>query len=205
MKSYYVALCPEKRLKNLIQRQKDLIEAFAGNQEYLSDPPHLSLYLFNSNNPPQIIKNLEDIPNSIKKIPIKINNLHVFYNDILTNGHTIAYGFDKQEAKILKGLQLKVVDSINNLKETIPFLLRESKSYEKMSDIEKANTCKYGFPYIGDNWIPHITIASIKKSKFEKVFEELKTNQIQGNFSLNSLNLYLIQNSKLIKSFKLLD
>src|SRR3989344_3199659 len=49
---------------------------------------------------------------------------------------------------------------------------------------------KYGYPFVGNAWIPHITIAFLLPDCFQKIGEELLNVRIKGNFLINKLILY---------------
>lgn len=204
MEAYYLALNPDSDLADLIKKQKDAVEELAGNQKYLHDPPHLTLIVFSTHDLKNMILRLKDFLKKIKGFKINLNGLHVFYNDAFTGGHTLAYFLTEEDAEILRDFQLAIVNYINNLNSK-ELILKESDSFKKMSPEEKANVEKYGFPFIGENWIPHITLASIEKDEFDLVFQKIKDSPIEGEYSIDSINLYKVgeESSILIESFKL--
>ena len=182
MEQYYLALNPDKNLTKLINEQKILVEDSIGNQTYLHHPPHFTLIIFTTDNLDKIILELENLAKKIPKINIVLKDLYIFYNDSLTNGHTIAYSVSEENIPILREIQLKTVNAI-----------------------DKFNTKKFVYPFIGDVWIPHITLASIEPDKFDLIFDKIKQNSIQGEFLIDSINLYRVgdENSFLIRSFEL--
>jgi 2'-5' RNA ligase len=203
MNKYFIALIPEERLNRLVEEQKKLVRTIVGEQKYLSEPPHLTLIVFTSKKIQEIIKVLKGISKTIKKFSINLSDFKIFYNDIQTKMNTITYSLSKQEEEYLKTIQSKIILGVNKFN-TKDFLKKESEIYSKMKKIEKENIKKYGFPFVGKNWIPHITIVSIEPSKFSRVFEKLKENFLSGVFNIDSIGLYKInKKSVLIKKFKL--
>ena len=203
MKKYFIALEPDKNLIQRVLSQKDEVLKLVGEQKYLSDPPHFTLIVFTSDKEAELKIVLEEMSKKIKKINITLEKLHIFYDDILTGGHSITYLISEENTKLLKKIQKEVVEAINpfNSRE---FIVEGSEKFKKMSEIEKKNVREYGFPFIGDIWIPHVTIASIEKDKFSPVFDMISKNKIVGNFSLESLRLYDISEATvLIKEEKL--
>ena len=182
MEQYYISLNPSKKLIDLINEQKKLIEKILGNQKYLHHPPHFTLIIFTTDNLDKVSLELENLAKKIPKINIALKDLHIFYNDSMTDGHTITYSLSEQKIKLLREIQLKIINAI-----------------------DRFNTKKFDYPFIGDNWIPHISIASIEPAKFDLIFERLKPIRIQGEFLIESLNLYKVgdENSFLIRSFEL--
>ncbi len=203
MEKYFIALEPEENLTALVNEQKNLVRELVGEQKYLSEQPHFTLFVLTFKDVKEILPKLGEIANNLTKFPVKICGLHVFYDDIQTNGNTITYSVSRENNNYLKKIQLELINSINDFN-TKEFISRNDKIYKKMSDVEKANTDKYGFPFVGENWLPHITIASIEKDKFEKVLKRLIKNEIRGEFLLSYLSLYKISNNSiLINKFEL--
>lgn len=204
MGQYYIALIPEKRLIDLINKQKSLIKEMIGEQTYLSHPPHITLIIFTTDNLNELALELEKFSLDINKFRVKINDFYIFYNDIFTNRNTITYAVSNEDLEYLKELQLKTIEKINNFN-TKKLYSKEDESYKKMSETEKSNTDKSGYPFIGENWIPHITLASIDIERFEEVFENIKQEPIFGEFLIESINLYEVgeKTSELIRRFDL--
>jgi hypothetical protein len=51
---------------------------------------------------------------------------------------------------------------------------------------------RYGFPFVGSHWIPHLTIASVKKEG-KKLINEIKTTTIKLNQKESGGNLALFK------------
>ena len=55
----------------------------------------------------------------------------------------------------------------------------------------------FGYPFIGSNWKPHFTIASISKKNDQKKFiSEFKSINIKKKQSLKNIFLYQIKKNK---------
>ena len=202
MYSYFVALELEEKLGNLVNDQKRVIGNVVGEQKYLSNSPYITLFPLTVRDIEKITEELGKIATSTQKILLKLEDLHIFYNDIRTGGNTITYVFSEDSVEKLKQIQLRVIMAVNEFNEK-RFLTKDSEIYGKMSEIEKRNTIKYGYPFIGKNWIPHITLASIEKNRFEEIWSKLKESPIKGQFLIESINLYeSLTNPRLIRKFK---
>lgn len=204
MDKYYIALMPEKRLIDLINEQKSMIREMIGEQIYLFHPPHFTLIIFTTDNLNEIAFELKKLSEKMNKIRIHIEDFHIFYNDLFTNGNTITYPINKDSLSKIKDIQFDIAKSIERFN-TKKFIFKEDEKYWKLSEIEKLNTDKYGYPFIGENWIPHITLASVDADKFEKVFEKIKQKPAFGEFLIESINLYKVgeKTSELIRTFEL--
>ena len=186
------------KLNKKILYQKSEVKKKFGNQTYLNHPVHLTLFTLNIKNINLIKKAYQKIENKKNKKTFKINfdKAGLFANDPLTQGHTLYYGL-KKNTQLIK-------TQINHLRYINKEIFVEKKIKQKLnnSQIEK-DYKKYGFPFIGKNWIPHVTIASIKNIKknddFIKKF--LKTKIIYKEI-VSDLKFYKINKNKHTYLFK---
>jgi len=205
VKEYFIAFEPEEELVGQILKQKEFVRDSIGEQKYLSDPPHFTLYLFSCDNIDEVISKLNGVVNNLKRFSVSLTGFHVFYDDIVTGGHTITYGLDDSSVRILRGIQIKVINSIKEFNTNVRFS-NSSSSYGKMPNLQKANCDLFGFPYVGDIWVPHITVASIDKLYFDNLFSKLKSQPINGSYLLDSINIYEItDNNKRVAHFRLIE
>jgi len=187
MEKYFFALLPEKRLTDLIYNQKNFIRELSGEQIYLSEPPHITLYVLTVKNK-RIFSKLEELTSGMNIPPISLKDFNIFYNDLQTRGNTITYSLDEESAGSMRKIQSTLINTFSpfNTKE----LFSKPEIYDKMTPLEKENTDNYGFPFVGKNWIPHLTLASINKQDFSRVWKEIRKKQIKGKFLIESLGLY---------------
>jgi 2'-5' RNA ligase len=181
----------DKTFANKVSLQKHKIRKLFGKQIYLDHPVHLTLFTLNIKK----ITSLRNIYNKTKindkkKLEIKINSTGMFVNDPLTNGHTLFYGLKKNP--LLKSIQMKHLKKINK---NIKVLKKNSNIFK--SPILKKNYDKYGFPFAGKIWIPHITLASLRKidenHSFIKNFLKIKIDQ---KFLIKNIEFYKISKNK---------
>ena len=158
-----VFIIPKKKIKKKILNLKSIVKKNLGNQPYLTHPPHCTLFTMD------VSKNILKNKNILKKIQIKknlkniliINKTGLFSNDPITGGQTIYF-------KIIKNSFLRKLQSV----------LLKSFSKFKSNNLNvkfkfgwmKRNYNKFGYPFVGTNWKPHLTVASLtnisKKNKF---------------------------------------
>lgn len=201
MDKYFISLDPEKRLKEKIEEQKRIIMNLAGNQTYLTHPAHTTLIVLSTNEIDSLVDLIKEFSQKNERINIKVDGFHLFLNDIQTNENTITYKFSEENESFLRKIQLEILEKINKYNK-INLFKSNTQILEKMSELEKENINKYGYPFVGDNWIPHITLASIKRDKYNLIWNTLKNNPIVGDFLFDSISLYKIdENPRLIKKF----
>ncbi len=176
----------DKKIENKILRQKKLVKKRFGNQTYLDHPVHLTLFTLNIKK----ISSLKKIYfNNIKKkgksFDIFLSSPGIFYNDPLTGGDTLFYHVKKN--KNITELQIKHLKIINkNLK-----IIKKNTQVFKNS-IFRNNYKKYGFPFVGDIWIPHTTVASIKNLNDKKFVRKFLSSKLELKCKVKEIKFYKI-------------
>ena len=187
-----------KKIENKVLFYKNKVSRRFGKQIYLNHPVHLTLFTLE-------IKKIEDLKNTYFNLKIKkktkIKNISitspgVFYNDPLTNGHTLYFNLKKNN--FLKNLQLKHLKIINNN-------LKVSKKNLKILKNKKLkkNYLKYGFPFAGKIWIPHITVASISGiGNTDNFIINFLNKKFKFKDKVNKIEFYRIKNNRHYFLFK---
>lgn len=203
MDKYFISLDPDKNISDKIIEQKNTIFELVGEQKYLSHPPHTTAIVFTSDNIDKVIQELAKLSSQISRFEVEIKGLHIFYNDAFTEGNSITYSFDEKSTEKLKKIQMLIIDKINKYN-TKKFIEQDSPIYAALGNKEKENAVKYGFPFVGNVWFPHITLASINKEDFEEVYDKINSSPIKSKLSIPSISLYKVgEHSLLIKKFDL--
>lgn len=182
-----------KKIEKEILHLKSLVKKKFGNQIYLDHPVHLTLFTFKTkylNEINNLYKNFNSSKKKIQNLNITINKSNVFYNDPLTNGHTIYY-------EIKKNLNLNLLQE-KHLKLLSKYILFDKKDLKKFRVAwMKRNFIKYGFPFVGKKWIPHITVSSL--SKVEKDHQFIKfflKKKISFKDKIKEIKFYEIKKNK---------
>jgi len=144
MKPYVFCLEPEKKLFSKIEDIKLQIKEQFGDQQYLSDPPHLTLYLGKFNN---FIDNrfsffLENLMED-KKIKINLGGWEIFGSDPVTRKSTLVCKIEKND--ILYNLQQEIVHYLT------PFRKKEvlNRYGHGLEDpLLQKNLEDFGYPFI---------------------------------------------------------
>ncbi len=180
--SIFAALEPDAKLTSLIQGYKDLARAVAGEQVYLSDPPHLTVYLamFPSADSalavwPRIVARDDDLR-------IALTGWHVFESDALTGSHTVVCGIAADDKARLRTMQLEVLELLGPARDRAATQELFAPRSQYLTSHERACIERHGFPYIGDGWEPHFTIASFRPSDWPKVWAALEPTPPRGSF-----------------------
>tara|TARA_B100001250_G_C19442670_1_gene632470 strand:- start:73 stop:681 length:609 start_codon:yes stop_codon:yes gene_type:complete len=160
---------PQKNKSNFLYNWKKIIKKNFGKQKYLTHPLHTTIAVFklktkiNDN----FYLSLKKEMKLFAKFRISITKPNIFYNDALTGGDTLFFGIKKNPKLIL--FQKKILKHFCQIDNKIS---RDDFFRNKKFQFNYKN---FGFPFIGKDWIPHFTIASVKTNSKKK-------NQIFKNF-----------------------
>ena len=108
------------------------------------------------------------------------------------------YCVERNEA--LFNLQQSLAKSLQEMKKTIqpPKNLTKDKNYLKSFE-------KYGFPFVGNHWVPHFSVASLQTKKTDIIINDFLQNNKRYDFMVNKFSIWRIdgdQHTKL-KTLKL--
>lgn len=184
-----VFVLPPTILKNKILIEKNQIKKKFGNQTYLSHPPHLTIFVFETEK--KYEKNIKKIKTFKNKsnIKFKLTKFSLFKNDISTNKTTVIYRVKKNPNH--NSFQKKIIEIFTRYVHSVP---RENMFKKKtMND----SYLKYGYPFVGINWKPHFTLASVDKTVVESTyFMSLLEKKIEFQFVAKQIGIYKISGDK---------
>lgn len=187
---------PENDLRNNIEFIKTYFGSKSKINKYLDHLVHSSIYVFNTEliEINEIIKEFENLQNTLNPITSKIKKWIVFGDDILTGLNTLC-------------LEVELTNELKNLQYDIVNTLFKFHSNELQNSFEgnlKISNDKYGYPFVGEHWIPHFTIGSME-IETKKILEHSDGFfQFPKDIIINNLSLYKIEGDShsLIKKIK---
>ncbi len=203
---YFWALEPEPSFYDLVMKKKSILSKVIGEQPYCEDPPHTTIYLSAFSDELMLQKKTEKALHTIKSIiNIKTNGWHIFYADPLTGNNTLVIDLLSESINQLRRMQLLIVNDLQEFRDKDRSLLRYSPFFNNFDKAKINNTINFGFPFIGDVWQPHVTIASIKEDLWETAWDLLCDTTIPKAFLYSALVLYRLEGSlpKKVQSFSL--
>lgn len=172
---------PNEELNYYVESLKNRLRKVEPDAYYLNHPVHSTFFLFNAYEEDQL-----EIISSIKNKRIKflVDNWKIFENDSLTHANTLTIGLVST---------LDVIDFQRNLVESLLNFVRKPIPYTNLWEGKyKESYESYGFPFVGSHWIPHITIASVKKEGMNLI-DELKKTKINLNHIESDGHLALVK------------
>lgn len=199
-KKQFFSLNPDKGLYNFLKNCKKIALNLAGTQKYLLDEPHLTLYAGKFLEIEKLIKDIDD-NFRFQKLEIKLDGWKTFYDDPVTGGHTLVVGIAEESLKILRDLQIRLINIANKYRSKN--ILAMYKALYNTSEPIKNSLSLYGFPFVGEIWEGHFTIASFEKSCFDKIYKKLKRFKMPEKTVIDRMNFHSIEKEgfKLIKSW----
>ena len=186
-----IVLKLEKKVQQKIQNLKNIFKKKHKKYLYADDFPHLTLLTLNTNLRDHQLKKV-NFRISISNIKIKILKPHVFKNDLLTGGNTFFYKVYKNK-KLLE-LQLYMANKFKKYIKNTKINIFNKKTLEYKS------FKKYGFPFIGNHWIPHVSICSVLDKKINNIAKtKFISSKFNSHFYVNKLFLCSVKKNSLLK------
>lgn len=204
MKSYFCALIPDNKANSLIQNLKDESSSMVGWQQFIKHFPHLTLFVGDYKKL-DTLSIPDDLLKEIKDLKLSAKEWNTFLKDPVTGKLTLSICLEEESNKKIRYIQRKILDLCAKYN-TGKIVDRYKSQIENFPKLLKDNTQKYGYPFIGDIWKGHFTIASFDKENYEKVWNKLKNEKVSFNFKINKLVFYSDDdkdNLILIKEFEL--
>lgn len=188
MIKYAVFIEPEGELREFILSYKKKISSILPHQHYCNHPPHSTLFMSAMQEPENWLESLKSAVRRIFAFESHIRDTIVFYDDVLAGGrHTIALQVEPSAALFL--LQRVVGEELASFvdRETIdmPSSFLENEPF-------LSSYLRYGFPFVGEHWIPHFTIASLQTSKNDPLITEFLNLCPKFNFLVKSVSIWRI-------------
>ncbi len=162
----------------------------AGEQLYLDDPPHATLYLALFDDASRTAGAVREFAAGSPAPSAGVDGWHVFEGDVLTGRHTLTCELRAADRVALGKFQERTVRALSPLRDAAATRARYDASWPRLAEAERANVLEFGFPYVGPIWHAHITIASIWPDDWSKVWGCLKESPPSGRVRFTRMNLY---------------
>jgi hypothetical protein len=186
----FLAFEPAPALWEIIASAKERVRHAVGPQKYLGDPPHITIGV-------SCFPDLADVATVLSKLApelsvpeIQLNGWSVFRDDPLTGGSTMFLSMTRESAQILRLFQERILGEVSPLRDAPASTERYLSNWGNLSTTRQASTCRFGYPFTGEDWEPHISVASISKSDWVSAWKALQTFAPQGNYELPRIVLY---------------
>jgi len=186
----FAALAPGAALSAVVSGYKDQVRALVGPQVYLADPPHLTVYLAEFLSVAAALGPWPKIAGRGDGFRLTLVGWHVFESDALTGSHTLVCEIAAEDKARLRLLQREVVEHLAPARDRAATLGRFAARFEYLTGQQRQCVEGSGFPYLADDWQPHLTIASIRPDDWAQVWKLLEPQAPRGTFRCARLRLY---------------
>ena len=164
---YGIFWIPNEELNQYVKSWKIRVEKIEPDASFLNHPVHSTIFMFDAldDHESEIISRVKNI-----EIDFLVSSWKFFYNDVVTQGDTLSIGLEVNSLAF---------EFQQDLAESLYDLIKMPIFYQNMwEDKFKESYDRYGFPFVGSHWIPHLTVASVKKEG-KKLFDEIMTTTIK--------------------------
>lgn len=186
----FAALDPDPELAALVADYKRQTRALAGDQLYLDDPPHLTVYLAVFPSADTVLETWPAIAARQDDLRLSITGWHVFEADALTGNNTLVCEIADDDVVRLRTYQREVVSLLAPLRDPAATAQRFAPRRGQLTGEQAANVDRYGFPYLFDGWVPHLTVASIRPDAWPAVWQALEPQSPRGTYRCSGWRLY---------------
>ena len=191
---------PNNQLRKYIVKWKNKINKKFNRTKLTSHPPHSTIYYANLTTNKDILEVINKISKKTNSFKISVNKTLIFYDDKLTGGDTMCLLVNKNNK--LFQLQKKIAENLRL------FIKKNTNLNSKLTGKRFiASERKYGYPFVGNHWLPHFTIGSIKSKRNSNEFKKFVEEKIKYINKVSHLSVWKVskKNHILIKRFKLKD
>jgi hypothetical protein len=178
---YGIFWIPNEELNQFVESWKNRFRKIEPDAFFLNHPVHSTIFLFNAHEQDQskIISRIKNV-----KIDFFVDSWKIFYNDLVTGGDTLSVGLIPNSV----AFQFQ-----QDLSESLLDFIKTPLFYNNTWEGKyKESYDRYGFPFVGSHWIPHLTIASVKKEG-KQLIDEIKISPINLNLKESGGSLALFK------------
>ena len=191
--AYLIGIDPPEDLKKEIYRLKNRVLEVCGEQQQVNEPPHCTFVVNNFSGEKEIDETLRKLVQGISPFYVDVNGITYFPPE--QSGFYMVHASIRKTGELEK-LQKRIVTDTSGFRQGSllqEYLKTNVPAYKCMPE-ELANLERYGFPYVGKNWKPHISIAILDTEAFDKVGEELTKTELNYRFFLREIVLFGYEN-----------
>lgn len=188
----FISIDPSPEFSRVIETYKRQVRDLVGDQQYLSEPPHMTAYLALFENEQIAGEASQQLATQLDPFEIDITGWHVFDADPMTQRRTLVVDFTQASQAYLRMLQTQIAEALAGTYNTEATLRRYAAAMEHFSEAQRRAVQTVGFPFIGDDWHPHFTIASIAPDAWPHVESALLGDPPSGTSTCSSLTHYRV-------------
>lgn len=180
-----IVLEPTGALREMVAEAKRWVTAAAGARTYLVDPPHATLLAGSYPDAARLEPLLAAISRAEPPVRLRTTGMMVFEHDTRAGGaHTVALRVEPTAQ--LSHLQRRIADALagEQARASAPDAtdMPDPRWRESMS--------RYGWPFVGAHWVPHLTIAALDGERDAALIRSLMARPATFECSVTMLWLW---------------
>jgi len=201
----FLALEPDEAFTRRVLAYKERVRRLVGDQLYLADPPHLTLYVADFPAQRDMVGAIGELCRHLAAPAVTIPGWHVFEADQLTGNHTLVCDVTPDTRAALRHVQHEAVAAAAPLRDQQTSRARYDKTWPRLSPEEQAGVERFGFPFVGSVWHPHVTVASVRPEYWQAVWSDLAGSPPEEAVRFPHLSIYRLETGQpfLIQRFLL--
>jgi len=188
--AYLIGINPPASLASELKALKRMVIEKCGLLPEVGSEPHITLNLNKFPNLELVDKELSKICSTFPPIQIVIDGLSTFPN---IGSTTVVFAYVKPNPA-LQTLQELISTALAPLRDGEH--LREYLKKHQFTDEQVRASERYGYPYIGKGWQPHMTIAFFDEKQFADFGQSLLNKPLKHKFVVTELTLFSWNSSK---------
>ena len=192
----FAALQPDAALTDFLLDAKRRTHDLVGPQQFLDDPPHLTVYLAWFAQESVVAEALHRLGPVLSAPGTELTGWHVFEGDPLTGNHSLVCQIAPADQDRLRDFQSRVVEHLAPLRDRQASAARYAARLSSLSPQREMAIREVGFPYLGEDWHPHFTVASVRPADWPAVWHALKDRPPRGRFHCPALQLYRLEGER---------
>jgi hypothetical protein len=186
MTRHAIFIEPTGTLQTQIAEMKGRVRAILPESPYCDHPAHSSIVVAPLKDP---AAGASHLPASLAIAPftVHVGEPIVFFEDAFTAGHTLAWRVQSNSA--LLALQHTVAQLLAPLvdQQALPPLPPPIAREPFLSSYQR-----FGFPFVGDHWIPHFTIASLRTARTHPMITTFLAQPESFELPVAEISLWLV-------------
>jgi 2'-5' RNA ligase len=192
----FLALDPEPWLAAAIHAAKATVRDLVGAQRYLDDPPHLTLFVGSFPDRLAVARRLAEQAASWRAPVAAAVGWHVFHDDPLTGGHTVVARLEPGALAPLRRLQGDALAAVAPLRDLDASRARYAGARDRLAPVRLESLDRHGFPFTGDDWQPHVSVASIATAAWSVAWPAIEAMAPRGAVRFPSLGWYALDGDR---------
>jgi 2'-5' RNA ligase len=190
--SLAIFILPKEPLNTELVHWKERIKKELPDQPYTAHPPHMTLINIEVMNEKKCLDTVSTFAGSVDSFQISVNIRDIFWGDIATGGHTLFFGVKQNNA--LFTLQKSLANALLPVRKRTPAPKYLTASKPLIESFEK-----YGFPFVGEHWIPHFSVSSLRTEKTHPIITDFLLDTKKYDVLVNQFSLWRVDGDKHIQ------